>query len=253
MKTTKKKVPALNIMDYDRVIHLRYADLDGLSCSLLTYKAREGNIEHINAEDIAGVHKAIEELVAKGKDHKKGTLLILITGLYVNKEQSVQLDAVNTGNVDVRVMSTHYIRSPASEDYKWYYHNANVSATELLYAAIIESATAHISRLGEFVKVVSAFVTCNRSSEALFASGLNINNGLYMFLDKLKKDDSYTRDVAIGYLAEIAKVVEDGIYDWTSADIKYNVIRAWRKAVGAIDTETVADALVMRRSIPLTP
>jgi len=242
MKTMKKNelnVPAINITGYDHVAHLSYVDLDGFACSTLVHKAREGNVWQIGAQDRKGIDKAIEELVAKGKAHNEGTLLILITDLYLTKEQRAVLDAVNTEKVDVRVISCHYIGDYPS----WYYTNTDVSATELLYTAIIESATTHIGYFNEFVKVVSAYDTLDRTNETLFASGSAIDNGMYMFLGKLKKDDDYTRDIVIEYLAEIANVVKGGIYDWTPTDIESSVIGTWRKAVGAIGTEMAADAL----------
>jgi len=259
MDFNKLRVPALNITDYDRVFHLSYVDLDGFSCSTLVHKAREGNVWQINAEYSTGVDKAINRLVAKGKTFREGTLLILITDLYITEEQRAKLDAVNTGNVDVRVISNHHIEDSALEDYpSWYYTNTNVSSTALLYAAIRVPSTTNISYLEEFVRAVSAYDTHDRTNWTVFAHGSVINDGMHIFLKKLKKDDDYTRDVLIEFLTEIAKIIEEVVFGFkgvaTEIDglgvsygspiyIESRVIEAWRKAVGASGTETVVNAL----------
>jgi len=233
MDFNELNVPALNIMDYDCVIHLSYVDLNGFSCSTIIHKAREGNVEQLNTQYDKGVDEAIDKLIAKGKNHEEGTLLILITDIGLDKEQCVRLDIVNTGKVDVRSISNHHIEDPVLEGYpSWYYTNTDASVIALLYSAVIESATAHISYFDEFIRIVSAYDACH--GRALFDFGDAINDGLYMFLGKLKKDDDYTRDIVIEYLTEIANVVKGGIYDWTPTDIESNVIGVWGKVAGAI-------------------
>jgi len=231
MESNELNVSALNITDYDHVIHLSHVDLDGFSCSTLVHKAREGNVEQINVEDRAGADKTIEELVVKGKSHTSGSLLILITDLYITKEQRATLDAVNTGNVDVRAISNNHTRCFELEDYQWYYNNESVSSTASLYAAISGPSTAHIGYFDEFVKAVSAYDTFDRTNWNVFASGEAIDDGLYTYLRELKKDDDYTRDVAIWYLAEIAKVIEGGVFESTPTVIESGAIRTWRKAL----------------------
>jgi len=242
----KLNVPAINIAGYDHVAHLSYVDLDGFACSTIIHEARQGNVWQMNVEDKADVDKAIEELIAKGKNHEEGTLLILITDIYVNKEQSVQLDAINIGKVDVRVIPTHDIEDNAVEEYpEWYYQNAGAaSASAILYEAVVESATDHISYLEGFVKVVSAYDMLDTTDLNLFNSGSVINDGLNIYLGKPNKDDDYTRDIAVKYLAEISKVVEGGICDSTSTDVDFSIEAAWRHAVGCTDEDTVIDVIV---------
>jgi len=236
-------IPAINITDYDSVIHLSHTCLDGFSCSTLVYKAREGNVELLNATSRESISKAIDELVVKGESNTSGSLLILITDIYITKEQSIALDAVNTGNVNVRVIPTHDMEDAAVMEYpSWYYQNRDTAASALLYTAIRDSAS-DIGHLEEFVRAVSAYDVLDGDDWVAYESGGAIHDGLYMFIENLNKDDGYTRDIVIGYLSEIAKVVERGIAHSTPADVSTNVETAWRKAAGAKGEETVVNAL----------
>ena len=231
----------LNLEEYDKVIHLSHVDMDGFGCSFLTKKFGDSLVTHINANYGEGVQRGIDRLVKIGESQTPNTLL-LITDLGLTYEQCSALDAVISDDVDVRCIDHHPITDEIREEFSWYHQDASVSATSLLFNAILgyERVDSGVSAL---VGAISAYDTFNKNHRDLFSVGSAINNALYLVLSKIKPESELALDLITSFLDEIANGCKDNINAYTASYIENKSFGLWGVALGVTETQTVNEKL----------
>ena len=125
-------------MNNIRLFHISHTDLDGYACQFLTNEVFSKK-HFYNANYGLEVKQAIKQVIAEIKNYQDEKLLLLISDLNLNQQESEELDkdikSLKDDGFDItlQLLDHHITGKSSASKYEWYFLDDKRCATKIVF------------------------------------------------------------------------------------------------------------------------
>ena len=210
-------------MNNIRLFHISHTDLDGYACQFLTNEVFPKK-HFYNANYGLEVKQALKLVITEIKNYQDEKLLLLISDLNLNQQESDELDkeikSLKDGGFDItlQLLDHHITGKVSAAKYDWYFLDDKRCATKIVFDYLLKEFKAPLNDYKEWVDTVNAVDIWLENEKENFEFGKvlmsmvtkarEINSILFNSLDRDFK--FYLLKNSIGFLSlENAPIVLD--------------------------------------------
>src|SRR5574344_1245725 len=139
-------------MNNIRLFHISHTDLDGYACQFLTNEVFSKK-HFYNANYGLEVKQAIKQVITEIKNYQDEKLLLLISDLNLNQQESDELDK------DIKSLKDdgfHITGKSSAAKYDWYFLDDKRCATKIVFDYLLKEFKAPLNDYKEWVDTVNA-------------------------------------------------------------------------------------------------
>lgn len=148
-------------MNNIRLFHISHTDLDGYACQFLTNEVFSKK-HFYNANYGLEVKQAIKQVITEIKNYQDEKLLLLISDLNLNQQESDELDkdikSLKDDGFDItlQLLDHHITGKSSAAKYDWYFLDDKRCATKIVFDYLLKEFKAPLNDYKEWVDTVNA-------------------------------------------------------------------------------------------------